>query len=78
MHCGWSHRWVIGWGLAVERAKEAVAQARIRRLAKFSVAANVSSKVKSFPGRPRSWTATELDAELERLERRKPDPTGPP
>lgn len=32
VECGWSHRWTVGWGQAAERAKAAIAQARLSRL----------------------------------------------
>lgn len=74
VRCGWSHRWIVGWGLAVERAKEAVEKARLRRLAK--IACQPSSgvpEVKKPPNpRQRHWSREELDAELARFAPEKP------
>jgi hypothetical protein len=68
IRCGWSHRWIVGWGLAVDRAKEAVERARLRRLAKL----DEPPKRPRTPAQRRTWTPEELDAELARLSRTKP------
>lgn len=44
VYCGWSHRWTIGWGQAAERAKAAIAQARMVRLAKRLLATAAAPK----------------------------------
>jgi hypothetical protein len=69
--CGWSHRWVVGWGLAVARAKEAVERARLRRLAKLAAPDAPAPKRPPNP-RQRHYTAEELDAELLRLAEKPP------
>lgn len=58
--CGWSHRWTIGWGMAVEAAREAVARTRLARIVKAAVQA------KHPPSRAekRQWTASEIDDAL--------------
>lgn len=85
--CGWSHRWTIGWGQAYEAARAAVAQTRIARMLKAATrrdSAKPQPTVDPMPVEPtqgprqqrptRRWTAEELDAELERLNRAKPPP----
>lgn len=76
--CGWSHRWVVGWGLAVQAAKEAVEKARLRRMVKTTAQASSLVKAQKHAfARPvaRTWTAEQIDAELERLTK---VPQGPP
>lgn len=78
--CGWSHRWVIGWGQAGERAQAAVQAARARWLVKHAAPNKMTTPPRpaepARPGAPprptarpeyqrRSWTAAELDAELD-------------
>jgi len=71
--CGWSHRWIIGWGKAGETVRALVNQARARRLAKLS-----SKGLRPVPTRQgRRWTAEELERELERVPPRPPDPEPP-
>lgn len=82
--CGWSHRWVIGWGKAGEAVKEAVNQAKARWFVRQTMHERkpTRSTVDQVAPKPpvkqrteyqrRSWTAEELDAELARLE--KPPP----
>ena len=68
--CGWSHRWVNGWGEAYQRAKEIVEKCRLARIAKKLVDPIVT-KLRRARNRP--MTKDEIDAELERLdELRKP------
>ncbi len=86
--CGWSHRWVIGWGKAGEAVKDAVHAAKARWLVKHATPARVPTappvpseriqgRATTRRSRPeyqrRTWTAEELDAELERLA--KPPPS---
>jgi DNA-binding transcriptional regulator YhcF (GntR family) len=90
--CGWSHRWVCGWGQAGEKVKQAVEQAKARWIVRTATNAlatsakptgsSASRETTRTPvaARPeyqrRSWTATELDAELDRLARlQKPPPS---
>jgi len=76
--CGWSHRWVVGWGLAVQACKEAVEKARLRRMAKATAeAVSLVNLQETKNGRTvaRTWTAEQIDAELERLTK---VPQGPP
>ena len=72
MRCGWSHRWIIGWGKAVDLAKAAVESARLRRLAKTACQGKSTPHVVSNVRR-RSWTVEELDAELERMAAKTPE-----
>jgi hypothetical protein len=68
--CGWSHRWTIGWGEAYEAAKAAVARTRLARMAKKLVRTAPGSNPQQPAPQERSqrqWTASELDAELERI-----------
>lgn len=83
VECGFSHRWTIGWGKTGEAVKAAVAAARLRFVARSSVAATVArgpstafslrgaSEKKQSTGRvrlsPQRWTAEALDRELERI-----------
>ena len=79
--CGWSHRWVVGWGQAAAAAKTAIANCRLARIVKAAARATVAKpKTDEAPGPmqgpreqrpPRQWTVAELDAELERLARAK-------
>jgi hypothetical protein len=62
--CGWSHRWIVGWGLALERAKEAVARARARRIARAG-AHKVPKGPRVKQRAQRRWTAEQIDAELQ-------------
>lgn len=87
--CGWSHRWVIGWGQAAQKVADAVHAAKARWLIKVAMAPSPlpRSRPSEAPAlnrpnataRPeyqrRTWTASELDAELERLATEKPPPT---
>ena len=70
VRCGWSHRWIVGWGLAVEACKAAVERARQRRLAKI---AEPKVKRARTPAQRRTWTSEELDAELNRMHPKPPD-----
>lgn len=89
--CGWSHRWVIGWGRAGEAVKQAVDAARARWIIRSAMVApakpaekppvaesqaprTYGSTMDPRHGPRRRWTAAELDAELERLERLKRPP----
>jgi DNA-binding transcriptional MocR family regulator len=85
--CGWSHRWVIGWGKAGEAVKEAVEAAKARWFVRHSMAPKppapasyMTPAAKSVA--PRSefsglrMTAAQIDAELERLDAlKKPPPS---
>lgn len=85
--CGWSHRWTIGWGQAYEQAKAAVAQCRLARLVKAAARGEAKPTPKAAESAPcgplqgprqerpaRQWTASDIDAELERLARVKSPP----
>lgn len=79
--CGWSHRWVVGWGQAAAAAKTAIANCRLARMVKAAArAVTTEAKTVDTPGPmqgcheqrpPRRWSVAELDAELERLARSK-------
>jgi Bacterial regulatory proteins, crp family len=83
--CGWSHRFTIGWGLAGEKVKQAVNAARASWLFRQAAPKKVE-KTKALgstvdpkrPARPeyqkRTWTAEQLEAELERLSRERDPP----
>lgn len=82
--CGWSHRWVIGWGQAAAAVKQQVADCRLARMVKAATraeraAAEIGLGTAPASGprqqRPvRRWTGDEIDAELERLARTKAPP----
>lgn len=83
--CGWSHRWIIGWGKAGEAVKDAVAAAKARWMVKvaapvkMTTGPTVSPKGATYkppptPNQRRSWTAAELDEELAKLEALKKPP----
>lgn len=75
LHCGWSHRWTIGWGRAGAAVKLAIDTAK----AKFMARASVKGKVLPERKRPaRTWTAEEIEAELARRESRPPPERTPP
>lgn len=91
--CGWSHRWTVGWGKAGAAVKAAVDAARARWMIRRAVATKpVDSCGKPKECRPRGpvppsptrrrWSAAELDAELERVQREGgfagPPPKPPP
>jgi hypothetical protein len=69
--CGWSHRWIVGWGKAGEAVQRAIDTARARvtlRRATRTVESctpkpKACASVRSERA-PRRWTAAELDAEL--------------
>lgn len=77
--CGWSHRWVVGWGKAGKMVADAVHAAKARWLVKHAAPQRVPRPATEIgaprtykpTARPeyqrRSWTAAELDAELDRL-----------
>jgi hypothetical protein len=86
--CGWSHRWVIGWGAAAQKVADAVHAAKARWLVKIASTPPKKPATATEPARAvtykptprteyqrRTWTAAELDAELERLATEKPPPT---
>lgn len=69
--CGWSHRWVIGWGKAGQAVADAVHAAKARWLVKHAAPNKMTTRPPTAIGVPatykpprRSWTAEELDAEL--------------
>jgi hypothetical protein len=64
--CGWSHRWIIGRGLAAAALLAAVTAAKLARLAVRTVRprAELPRPARDRPP-PRRWTAAELDAALE-------------
>lgn len=70
--CGWSHRWVNGWGEAYQRAKAIVEKCRLARIAKKLVDP-IETKLRRRRNRP--MTAEEIDAELKRRDelREAPD-----
>ncbi|HET7378500.1 MAG TPA: hypothetical protein VFJ24_00530 [Gaiellales bacterium] len=72
--CGWSHRWIIGWGQAGKAVAAAVSAARTRRLAKLSAK---GLRPVAQPQR-RRWTAEELERELELTARKIPPPEPDP
>ena len=85
--CGWSHRWIFGWGKAGKAVEDAVHEARARWLVKVALherkpaqptaPIGVQSPAQRPAARPeyqrRTWTAAELDAELERLNKPPPE-----
>lgn len=79
--CGWSHRWVIGWGQAGQAVADRVHAAKARWMVKIAMAGtptkpsqapadkrNLSATTPRTERQRRNWTAAELDAELDRLE----------
>lgn len=81
--CGWSHRWIIGWGKAGKAVDDAVHAARARWLVKVAAPAPAASggdkgTARAVAARPeyqkRRYTAAEIDAELERIDRLKKPP----
>jgi DNA-binding transcriptional MocR family regulator len=69
--CGWSHRWVIGWGKAGEAARDAVHAAKARWFVKHAlssmppkVAGAATEKPEGRTYKRRPMSAEELDAEL--------------
>lgn len=67
--CGWSHRWIVGWGLAMDAAKAAVERARLRRVERAAAKGIAVRPKRTETASQRAWTAAELDAELARLAR---------
>jgi hypothetical protein len=65
--CSGSHRLTAGYGLAGEAAKRAVEENRLKWVARAATHAVRSAARK--PGR--RWTAEQLDAELERIQRER-------
>lgn len=82
--CGWSHRWIVGWGEAYSAAMAAVTNCRLARMVKAAARGSVtepkpteqagvtSTHRQQRP--PRHWTAEELDSELARFPRAKEPP----
>lgn len=67
--CGWSHRWIVGWGEAVGAAKAAVDRARMKRLARQVVLTPQATRsVRPKNPRQRRYTVAEMEAELLRYE----------
>jgi len=75
--CGFSHRWVIGWGEAGQRVKAAVEQARAKFMAKAIVNGKpgAPNSPRPRPFRPRS--VEELERELARRYPPRPPPDTP-
>ncbi len=76
--CGWSHRWVIGRGLAVAGALAAVAAAKLAAVARRAAKPSAPQQRRAPAGqrRPpaRRWTADEIDQALAET----PPATAPP
>ena len=85
--CGWSHRWVIGWGAAGKAVQQRVAAAKARWLIRQAMQPAAAPKASPAPAEERKrgshpptdaqrrkWTAAELDAELARIERNRRPP----
>lgn len=79
--CGWSHRWVLGWGKAGQAVADAVHAAKARWMVKVATAEKKTPASATEPARAvtykkaepterqrRKWTAEELEAEVNRLE----------
>jgi len=84
--CGWSHRWVIGWGKAGQAVADAVHAAKARWLVKHAapqktptISPPIGSTMDPKPKRRQppggKWTAEYIDAELDRLAAEKPPPS---
>lgn len=83
--CGWSHRWVIGWGQAGKAVADAVHAAKARWMVKQAAPVRKPGgpTVDPLPTPPprwknafHRWTPAELDAELDKLAKReKPPPS---
>ncbi len=67
--CGWSHRWVIGWGQAYEAAKAAIEQCKLARMLKHTTHRVIGKAHRAN----RRMTQDELDAALERDQQAKDD-----
>jgi hypothetical protein len=79
--CGWSHRWIVGWGKVGDAVKQAVNAARARWIVHAMVKASPApTHPKSTPSNAprRHWTAAELDAELDRRELQNAERKRPP
>lgn len=68
LSCGFSHRWVIGRGLAAAAAVAAIAAAKLEAIARRA-AQQLRQQLPQAPKRqpsppPRRWTAEEIDAAL--------------
>lgn len=53
VECGWSHRWVIGWGKAGTAVETAVAAARARWMVKHAMQASKAPETRPEPKAPR-------------------------
>jgi hypothetical protein len=73
--CGFTHRWLPGWGLAGKAVGVEVAKNKARFLAR-RVVKSKPMPIARAPER-RRWTAAELDAELDRLAARRAAPPAP-
>ena len=72
--CGWSHRWIVGWGQAGKAVAQLVNAARAKRIAKLAAK---GLRPVAQPQR-RRWTAEELERELELRARSIPPPEPDP
>lgn len=72
VECGFSHRWAIGWGRALEAAKVAVKVARVAVTIPGAFRRNRKRQKATQGNTKRRWTASEIEAELAR--RRGPAP----
>lgn len=68
--CGWSHRWLIGWGRSNDAVKKLVNVARAQRI--VSGAFRNRPKTPEKPATHRRWSAEEIEAELARRQGQPP------
>jgi|WetSurMetagenome_2_1015567.scaffolds.fasta_scaffold570715_1 DNA-binding transcriptional regulator LsrR (DeoR family) len=66
--CGWSHRWVIGWGLVGEAVSRAINLARLNRMAPKAFRAPKRTREPV----PKRWTASEIEEALRRRYSERP------
>ena len=69
--CGWSHRWVVGWGRAKETVEKLVNVARAKALVP-GLFRKKPKKAEESATPHRRWTAEEIEAELARRQGQPP------
>lgn len=71
--CGWSHRWTVGWGMAVEVARAEIARTRLARIVK---AQTKRPEAPRYPARKTQWSPEEIQAVIDSQVRQPPKDYG--
>lgn len=63
--CGWSHRWTVGWGKAVDVARSEIAQTRFARIMKALAKRPAPPAPPVYPKRKTQFTAEEIQTVID-------------